>query len=254
MNGSSRSAQAVAAEASAVAASVGCFVFAAGSSNGSSSWRATPSRVGPLCWLGVLGFATDVSPLKESSIWEYVCVWWGSLERQSGTRFALPARHRKSISYSCRLRAYLCSLGSRLRLRNSHVGAEQSVTKVKRLPATYCLKCLIALRTAMHTRSVGPRRESVFEKRWLEKARTRSSRPTGYRSTAPAPAELASVCTMKVLFQSGNASTVGDVSVCFNCRKASASLSPHAIGNLRAFLGANYLFLSKSVSGAAVML
>ena len=133
VNGSSRSAQAVAAEASAVAASIGCFVFDVGSSNGSRSWRATPSRVGPLCWLGVLGFATDVSSLKESSIWESVWVWWGSLERQSGTRFALPARHRKSISYSCRLRAHLCSLGSRLRLRNSHVRAEQSVTKVKRV-------------------------------------------------------------------------------------------------------------------------
>ena len=82
-----------------------------------------------------------------------------------------------------------------------------------------------------------------------------SARPIGCKSTAPAPAELASVCTMKVLFQSGNASTVGDVvSVCFNRRKASASLSPHAIGNLRAFFDANYLFLSKSVSGAAVML
>ena len=46
----------------------------------------TPSRVGPLCWLGVLGFATDMSSLQESSIWESVCVWWGRLERQSGTR------------------------------------------------------------------------------------------------------------------------------------------------------------------------
>ena len=85
-----------------------------------------------------------------------VCVWRGSLERQSGTRFTLPARHRKSIlysctrftlpahhrksiSYSCRLRAHLCSLGSRLRLPNSHVSAEQSVTKAKRLPATITL-------------------------------------------------------------------------------------------------------------------
>ena len=161
VNGSSRSAQAVAAEASAVAASIGCFIFDVGSSNGSRSWRATPSRVGPLCWLGVLGFATDVSSLKESSIWESVWVWWGSLERQPGTRLALPDRHRKSIPYSCRLRAHLCSLGSRLRLRNSHVSAEQSVTKVKRLPATYCLKCLMAHRTAMHSRSVGPLRESV---------------------------------------------------------------------------------------------
>ena len=75
-----------------------------------------------------------------------VCVWWDSLERQSGTRFTLPARHRKSISYSCtrftlpvyhrksisyscRLRAHLCSLGSTLRLRNSHVSAKQFVTK-----------------------------------------------------------------------------------------------------------------------------
>ena len=92
---------------------------------------------GPLCWLGVLGFATDVSSLQESSIWEPVWVWWGSLERQSGTRFTLLVRHRKSISYSCRLRAHLCSLGLRLRLRDSHVSAEQSVTKAKRLPATF---------------------------------------------------------------------------------------------------------------------
>ena len=106
----------------------------------------------------------------------------------------------------------------------------------------------------MHSRSVGPRRESVFEKRWLAKARTRSSRLTGCRSTAPAPAELASDSTMKVLFQSGNASTVGDGSVCFNRRKTSASLSPHAIGNLRAFFDANSLFLSKLVNGAAIML
>ena len=67
------------AEASAVAASIGCFVFNVGSSNESRSWRATPSRVRPLCWLGVLGFATDVSSLKESSIWESVWAWWGSL-------------------------------------------------------------------------------------------------------------------------------------------------------------------------------
>ena len=119
VNSSSRSAQAVAVVASVVVASIGCLVFAAGSSNGSSSssWRATPSRVGPLCWLGVLGFATDLSYLNESSIWEYVFVSWGTLERQSGTRFALPACHRKSISYACRLRAHLlCSFGSRLRL------------------------------------------------------------------------------------------------------------------------------------------
>ena len=129
-------------------------VFAAGSSHEYSSWRATPSRVGPLCWLGVLGFVTDMSSLQESSMWESVCVWWGSLERQSGTRFALPARHRKSLSYSCRLRAHLCSLGSRLRPRNSHVSAEQSVTKARRLPGTFCLKCLIVHRTAVYSRSV----------------------------------------------------------------------------------------------------
>ena len=129
--------------------------------------KATPSSAGPLCWLGVLGPTVDVSFLKESSLWD--CCWagCGSLERQSGTRFALPARHRKLISYSSRLRADLCSFGSRLRLRNSHVSAEQSVTKVKRLPAMYCLKSLMAHRTVMHFRSVGPRRESVFEKRWF---------------------------------------------------------------------------------------
>ena len=106
----------------------------------------------------------------------------------------------------------------------------------------------------MHSLSAGPRRESVFKKRWLAKTRTRSSRPTGCRSTAPAPAELASVCTIKVLFQSENASTVGDVSVYFNRRKTSASWASHAIGNLRPFFDANSLFLSKSVSGAAKML
>ena len=87
----------------------------------------------------------------------------------------------------------------------------------------------------MHSRSVGPRQESVFEKWSLANARVCSPRPTGCRNTAPAPAELASVCTMKVLFQSGNASTVGDVSVCFNRRKASVSLPSHAIGNLHVF-------------------
>ena len=106
----------------------------------------------------------------------------------------------------------------------------------------------------MYSRSVGPRPESVFEKRWLARARTRYSRPTCCRSTAPVPAKLASVCTMKVLFQSRNASTVGDISVCLNSRKDSTSLSPQAAGNLRAFFDANSLFLSKSVSGAAAML
>ena len=50
--------------------------------------------------------------LENLSLFYVLC----SLERQSGTRFTLPARHRKSISYSCGLRAQLCSLGSRLRL------------------------------------------------------------------------------------------------------------------------------------------
>ena len=146
------------------------------------------------------------------------------------------------------------SFGSRLRLKNSRVSAEQSVAKVKHLPAAYCLMCLMAHRTAMHSRSAGPRRESVFEKRWLAKARTRSSCPTGCRSTAPTPAELASVCTTKVLFQSGSASTEGEVSFFFSEWKAPASLPPQAIENLRAFFDANSLFLSKSVSDAAVML
>ena len=140
-NGTSRSAQTMTMVSSAAVASASCFVFATGSTNQSSSRRATLSSAGPLCWLGALGFTVDVSSLKELSIWN--CCWagCGSLERQSGTRFALPARHRRSMSHCCRLRAYLCSFGSRLRLRNGHVSAEQSVTKVKRLTATYCLKC-----------------------------------------------------------------------------------------------------------------
>ena len=92
------------------------------------------------------------------------------------------------------------------------------------------------------------------KKRWLAKARTRSSYPTGCRSTGPAPAELASACTMKVVFQSGNASTAGEVRAFFSVRKAHASPPPQAIVNLRAFFDTNSLFLSRSVSGAAVML
>ena len=171
----------------------------------------TPSNTGPLCLLHVLGATDEVSSLKESSTGNYCWTGWGSLERQLGTRFALPAHYRKSVSYFCRLSTYLCRFRSRLRLRNSHVSFEQSVTKVKRPPATYCLKCLMAHKIAMLSRPVGPRQKSIFETRWLAKARTRSSCPTGCMSTAPAPAELASVCTVKVLFQLENASTAGEV-------------------------------------------
>ena len=143
-NGSSRSAPAMAVVSSAAVASADCFVFAAGSSIGFSFWRSNPSSTGPLCWLGVLGVTDDVSSLKESPTWDCYWAWCGSLKRQSGTRFALPAYHRKSMSWSCGLRAHLYSFGSRLRLRNSLVSTEQSVTKVKRLPVTYCLKCLMA--------------------------------------------------------------------------------------------------------------
>ena len=122
-------------------------------------------------------------------------VWY--LERQSRIRFARPARHRKSMSYSCRLRAHPCSFGSTLRLRISHLSVEQFVTKAKRQPARHCLKCLMAHKTAIHSRSVGPRRQSVFEKWWLAKARTRSSCPNGCRSTAPTPTELVYICTDK---------------------------------------------------------
>ena len=200
---------------SVTVASDGSFVFAVGSSNRFSSCRANPSNTGPLCWVGDLGATNDVSSLKESSTGDYYWAGCGSLEQQSGTRFALPARHRKSLLYSCRLGAHLCSFGSRLRLRNSHVSAEQSATRVKRLPTTYCLKCLIAHRTAMPSRSVGPRADFVFEKWWLSKVRTSSSCPTGCRSTAPTPVELPSVCTIKVLFQSGSASTAGEVEAFF---------------------------------------
>ena len=100
------------------------------------------------------------------------------------------------MSYYCRLGANLCSFGSRLRLRNSHASDEQSVRRLKRLLTTYYLKWLMAHKTARHSRSVVPRQESVFEKRCVAKARTRSSCPTGCRSTAPlAPALPASVST-----------------------------------------------------------
>ena len=92
------------------------------------------------------------------------CCWvgCGRLERQSGTRFALPARHRKAMSSCYRLRAHLCTFGSRLRLQNSHVSAEQSVTKAKRLPATYCPKYLMVYTAAIYYRSVEPRRQGYL--------------------------------------------------------------------------------------------
>ena len=113
-----------------------------------------------------------MSSLKESSIWDSLFVFGGAalrgnqeldlrclraianLYRTLVADLRCLLTHRKSISYSCRLRAHLCSLGPRLRLRNSHVSAEQSVTQAKRLSATFGLKCLIVHRTAMPSRSV----------------------------------------------------------------------------------------------------
>ena len=136
-NGSFRSAQAMAVVSAAAVASNGSLGFAVGSSNRFSSCNVTPSNTGPLCWLDVLEGTDEVSSLKESSMGNYCWTGCGSLERRSENRFALPFRHHKSMSYYCRLRAHLCSFAPRLRLRNSHVSVKQSVTKVKRLPATY---------------------------------------------------------------------------------------------------------------------
>ena len=90
-------------------------------------WRLSLESGHSVGYIGVRD--RHVFPKAIVDMGQSVCIRWGSLERQSRTRFTLPARHRKSMSYSCGLRAHLCSLGSRLRLRNSHVSAEQSVTK-----------------------------------------------------------------------------------------------------------------------------
>ena len=73
-------------------------------------------------------------------------------------------------------------------------------------------------------------------------------------STASAPAYLASVCTVKVLFQSENANTAGETRAFYSKWKSPASPDLQAIGDLHALFDANSLILSKSVSGAAVML
>ena len=135
-NGGSRSARAMAVVSSAAVASNGSLGFAVGSSNRFSSCSVTLSNTGPLCLLDVLEATDEISSLKESSTGNYCWAGCGSLERRSENRFALPARHRKSMSYCCRLRAHLCSFAPRLRIRNSHVSTEQSITKMKRLPAT----------------------------------------------------------------------------------------------------------------------
>ena len=122
-NGSSQSVQAMAVVFSAAAASNGSLGFTVGSSNRFSSCSVTLSNTGPLCLLDVLGTTDKVSSLNESLTGNYCWTGCGSLERQSG-RFALPAHHRKSMSYSCRLSTHLCRFGSRLRLRNSHVNSE----------------------------------------------------------------------------------------------------------------------------------
>ena len=59
-------------------------------------------------------------------------VWSGRRESASGMRSSNPARHRRTISYSARRSAHLWRSRLRLRLRNSHVKAEQSVMKLNR--------------------------------------------------------------------------------------------------------------------------
>ena len=83
---------------SAVVVSNGYLGFTVGSSNRFSSCSVTPSNTGPLCLLDVLGATDEVSSLKESSTGNYCWSGCGSLERQSGTGFALSACHRNSMS------------------------------------------------------------------------------------------------------------------------------------------------------------
>ena len=103
-------------------------------------------------------------------------------------------------------------------------------------------KCLMTHRTAMHSRSVGPRRESVFKKRRLAKAGTHSSCPIGCRSTVPAPPELASVCITMVLIQFGNASTAGDARAFVSEWKAPPLCLPKRLGTYAPFSMRNRCF------------
>ena len=139
------------------------------------------------------------------------------------------------------------------------MSAEQSVTKVKRLPAAYCQKCLMVRIIAIHSRSVGPSRESVFKTRWLAKVRTCSLCSPGCRGTAPAPLELASVCTIKVLFQSRNTSIPPPPFFYFYLFSIGSPRLPESPGIFAPyyyylFHFMNSLFLSYSVSVAVVML
>ena len=64
-----------------------------------------------------------------------VSVWSRRRDSASSMRFSVPARHRSTMSYSARRRAHRWSLGLRLRLRNNHVRAKQSVIRLNRRPA-----------------------------------------------------------------------------------------------------------------------
>ena len=64
----------------------------------------------------------------------------GSRDKASGSWWRVPGRHCRSMSYSIKRRAHLCSLEERARLLNYHVSAKQSVMRVNLLPHTYGLK------------------------------------------------------------------------------------------------------------------
>ena len=73
-------------------------------------------------------------------------------------------------------------------------------------------------------------------------------------STAPAPIELASVCSVNGRFQSGNANTIGEAKRFLKLEKDPSYSTVQGMGNFRACFVAKSLLRRMSVRGDAIML
>ena len=156
-----------------------------------------------------------------------------------------------SISNSVKRNVQRYSLGSISRLRKIHKGAEKSVTNVKRRPDKIGRKYTTAHKTAMHSRSVAPRRESVRDHLWLEKATTVSDPSFSRVRAAPAPSALAFWCKQNGLSHIEKARMGKDVRADMRDKNACWCCSDHGIGARLARLDTKALLRSISVKGTA---
>ena len=155
-------------------------------------------------------------------------------DNASGSWWAEPALHRMVMSNSASRTAQRYNLGSRSRLRNRLVSAEQSVNRVNGLPTKYGRKCTTAHSTAMHSLSMAPLRASVANHRWLAWARTLFKPSFSCVTAAPAPEALASVCSTNGVSLMGKGRMGNVVKADLRDRKVCCCCSDHGIRKRRA--------------------